>query len=165
MSSEIGIEQARAAFGDIVNDAKHGGKTTYITRRGDRAAAVVPVRVAEREEEFIHFTRPTIEGATHTSVPVVRAAAEEQTDVIMARLWPLLAEADRIEDERAENSGLTSGHPDHRGITMRTPLKDAIRVVVREWLAMRSIGETDPRLGLEIVARIVASAPRTHTEA
>jgi antitoxin (DNA-binding transcriptional repressor) of toxin-antitoxin stability system len=40
---EIGVEQARGILGNLVDDAALEGTTTYLTRRGRRYAAIVPL--------------------------------------------------------------------------------------------------------------------------
>lgn len=40
---EIGIELARGQLGDIVDRAHHDGVITYLTRHGNRFAAVIPI--------------------------------------------------------------------------------------------------------------------------
>lgn len=43
MSREIGVEEARKHLGDFVDDAAVDGTVTYLTRRGRRYAAIVPL--------------------------------------------------------------------------------------------------------------------------
>lgn len=50
MSEEIGIEEARKNLGDIANRAHYAGRVTYITRRGQRIAAIVPVTLIPQEK-------------------------------------------------------------------------------------------------------------------
>jgi prevent-host-death family protein len=49
MAEEKSVRDARAEFADVINDAVQG-RITYITSRGRRVAAVVPVPDAERIE-------------------------------------------------------------------------------------------------------------------
>jgi len=42
--NEIGLREARAKIGELVNRAEYHGTTTYITRHGRRVAAIVPVK-------------------------------------------------------------------------------------------------------------------------
>ncbi|MEV4380095.1 type II toxin-antitoxin system prevent-host-death family antitoxin [Streptosporangium sp. NPDC049644] len=42
---------ARGKFADVLNEAAVRGKITYITNRGRRIAAVVPVPIAEAAEQ------------------------------------------------------------------------------------------------------------------
>ena len=47
MSDEMGVKELRANLADVLNDAAVRGRITYITSRGRRVAAVVPVTIAE----------------------------------------------------------------------------------------------------------------------
>lgn len=46
----MSVAEARSKFADVLNDAAVRGHITYITNRGRRIAAVVPVPVAEAAE-------------------------------------------------------------------------------------------------------------------
>jgi prevent-host-death family protein len=48
---EMSIADARAHMADVINAAAVRGRTTYLTSRGRRVAAVVPLSVAEGAEE------------------------------------------------------------------------------------------------------------------
>ncbi|MEU7416747.1 type II toxin-antitoxin system prevent-host-death family antitoxin [Streptomyces antibioticus] len=50
-SAEIGIRDLRAKLSDVVNDTAVYGQITYVTSRGRRVAAIVPVPDAEAIEE------------------------------------------------------------------------------------------------------------------
>lgn len=50
-STEIGIRELRASLSDVVNETAVRGRITYVTSRGRRVAAIVPVPDAERIEE------------------------------------------------------------------------------------------------------------------
>lgn len=52
--TEIGIRELRASLSDVVNETAVRGRITYVTSRGRRVAAIVPVPDAEAIEE----TRP-----------------------------------------------------------------------------------------------------------
>lgn len=56
-SAEISLATARARLADVVNAAAVRGQITYLTNRGRRVAAIVPVPQAE-----------AIEAATATAV-------------------------------------------------------------------------------------------------
>ena len=45
---EMGVEEARAKLGPLVNDAAVDGTITYLTRNGKRFAAIVPLSVVEQ---------------------------------------------------------------------------------------------------------------------
>ncbi|QYC42027.1 hypothetical protein Nocox_22115 [Nonomuraea coxensis DSM 45129] len=47
---EKSVAEARKLFADVLNDAAVRGQITYITNRGRRIAAIVPVPVAETAE-------------------------------------------------------------------------------------------------------------------
>ncbi|MEV4468890.1 type II toxin-antitoxin system prevent-host-death family antitoxin [Nonomuraea sp. NPDC049421] len=49
-SEEMSVADARRLFADVLNDAAVRGRITYITNRGRRVAAIVPVPVAEAAE-------------------------------------------------------------------------------------------------------------------
>jgi prevent-host-death family protein len=53
-SAEIGIRELRAGLSDVLNETAVRGRTTYITSRGRRVAAVVPVPQAEALEKAVH---------------------------------------------------------------------------------------------------------------
>jgi len=47
---EMSTREVRASLADVVNQAATRGQITYITSRGRRIAAVVPIAVAEAAE-------------------------------------------------------------------------------------------------------------------
>lgn len=49
---ELPITDARDRLADVVNDAAYGGQATYLTRRGRRLAAIVPIEAAEAAERW-----------------------------------------------------------------------------------------------------------------
>lgn len=49
-SAEIGIRELRAALSDVLNETAVRGRITYVTSRGRRIAAIVPVPDAEAIE-------------------------------------------------------------------------------------------------------------------
>jgi len=49
-SAEIGIRELRASLSDVVNETAVYGRVTYVTSRGRRVAAIVPVPDAEAIE-------------------------------------------------------------------------------------------------------------------
>jgi prevent-host-death family protein len=50
LPDEIPISDARDHFADVVGQATYAGRITYITKRGQRVGAIVPVDVAEAAE-------------------------------------------------------------------------------------------------------------------
>jgi prevent-host-death family protein len=50
MADEMGVKELRANLADVLNDAAVRGRITYVTSRGRRVAAVVPVTDAEAIE-------------------------------------------------------------------------------------------------------------------
>jgi prevent-host-death family protein len=48
---EAGIRDAREEFADLVNEAAVRGTITYLTNRGRRVAAIVPLAIAENAEK------------------------------------------------------------------------------------------------------------------
>jgi prevent-host-death family protein len=49
-SAEIGIRELRAGLSEVVNETAVRGRITYVTSRGRRIAAIVPVPDAEAIE-------------------------------------------------------------------------------------------------------------------
>lgn len=49
---EIGVEEARKVLGNLVDDAALDGTTTYLTRRGRRFAAIVPLSLVKESTVF-----------------------------------------------------------------------------------------------------------------
>lgn len=49
---ELPITGARDRLADVVNEAAYTGQVTYLTRRGKRLAAIVPVEAAEAAERW-----------------------------------------------------------------------------------------------------------------
>lgn len=47
---EMSISAARDRFADLVSRAHYSGRITYVTRRGQRLAAIVPAEIAEAIE-------------------------------------------------------------------------------------------------------------------
>jgi prevent-host-death family protein len=47
---EVGLREARIELADLVTDAAVRGVITYLTNRGRRVAAIVPVLAAEAAE-------------------------------------------------------------------------------------------------------------------
>jgi prevent-host-death family protein len=47
--AEVSVRELRATLADVLNGAAVRGEITYVTSRGRRIAAVVPVPVAEAE--------------------------------------------------------------------------------------------------------------------
>ena len=52
MTSEMTVSQGRADLGAVTARAEFGGETTYLTKHGHRAAAVVPAASAELLEQL-----------------------------------------------------------------------------------------------------------------
>ncbi|MFB9964962.1 type II toxin-antitoxin system prevent-host-death family antitoxin [Sinosporangium siamense] len=50
-SEEMSVADARKLFAEVLNEAAVRGRITYITNRGRRIAAVVPVPLAEAAEQ------------------------------------------------------------------------------------------------------------------
>ncbi|MCH6165958.1 type II toxin-antitoxin system prevent-host-death family antitoxin [Pseudonocardia alaniniphila] len=82
---ELPISDARDHFADVLGRATYAGQITYITKRGQRVGAVVPVEVAEAAEaaEDAHLWR------------LAREAAEELDAGASTR--PLLDVADELD--------------------------------------------------------------------
>lgn len=50
-SEEMSVADARRQFADVLNDAAVRGRITYITNRGRRIAAIVPLSIAETADQ------------------------------------------------------------------------------------------------------------------
>ncbi|WP_157254809.1 type II toxin-antitoxin system prevent-host-death family antitoxin [Nonomuraea typhae] len=55
--NEMSVRDLRSELADVLNDAAVYGRITYVTNRGRRIAAVVPVPIADQAIE------PAVEGA------------------------------------------------------------------------------------------------------
>lgn len=51
-AGEMSVSEARADLREVTNRAEYAGDTTYLTKYGHRAAAVVPAESAELLEEL-----------------------------------------------------------------------------------------------------------------
>lgn len=49
---DVSITDARDRLADVVNEAAYTGQVTYLTRRGRRLAAIVPVETVEAAERW-----------------------------------------------------------------------------------------------------------------
>ena len=49
-AADLTVSDARQHFADVVSRAAYAGRITYVTRRGQRMAAIVPAAVAEAIE-------------------------------------------------------------------------------------------------------------------
>lgn len=49
-AAELPISDARESLADVVSRAHYAGRITYVTRRGQRLAAIVPAELAEAIE-------------------------------------------------------------------------------------------------------------------
>jgi prevent-host-death family protein len=49
---ELPITDARGRLAEVVNEAAYAGHVTYLTRRGRRLAAIMPVEAAEAAERW-----------------------------------------------------------------------------------------------------------------
>lgn len=56
---ELSVADTRRLLADVLNAASARGRITYITSRGRRVAAVVPLPVAEEAERSLGADRPT----------------------------------------------------------------------------------------------------------
>lgn len=80
MSSEMTVSEARAELGPVTSRAEYGGETTYLTKHGHRAAAVVPAAAAEMLEnleelvdgEAVRVALADLHAGTEERVPFVR---------------------------------------------------------------------------------------------
>ncbi len=79
MTVELTVSQARADLGPVTSRAEYGGETTYLTKHGHRAAAVVPVAAAELLEQIedlvdddaVRAALAGLQGGTDARMPFV----------------------------------------------------------------------------------------------
>lgn len=57
-SAELSVAETRKNLADVLNEASVRGRITYITSRGRRVAAVVPLAIAEAADEPDDPTTP-----------------------------------------------------------------------------------------------------------
>lgn len=87
MAGEMTVSEARADLGPVTARAAYGGETTYLTKHGHRAAAVVPAAVAELFEhledlidiEAVETALAKLEDGTEEPVPFVRHTARRRS--------------------------------------------------------------------------------------
>lgn len=79
MAVELTVSEARADLGPVTSRAEYSGETTYLTKHGRRAAAVVPAAAAELLEqiedlmdaEAVRAALADLEAGTEQRVPFV----------------------------------------------------------------------------------------------
>ena len=80
MSTDLTVSEARAELGPVTSRAEYSGETTYLTKHGRRAAAVVPAAAAELLEqiedlidvEAVRTALADLEKGREESVPFAR---------------------------------------------------------------------------------------------
>lgn len=80
MAAEMTVSEARAELGPVTSRAEYGGETTYLTKHGHRAAAVVPAAAAELLEQLedlvddkaVRAAMADLEAGVEERVPFVR---------------------------------------------------------------------------------------------
>jgi prevent-host-death family protein len=75
MAVEITVSEARADLGPVTSRAAYAGETTYLTKHGRRAAAVVPAASAELLEEIEDLLDVQ---AVRTALAELEAGTEER---------------------------------------------------------------------------------------
>jgi len=75
MDVDMTVSQARADLGAVTSRAEYGGETTYLTKHGHRAAAVVPAAAAELLEQLEDLVD---EQAVHAALASLRSGDEER---------------------------------------------------------------------------------------
>lgn len=81
MSVEMPVSQARAELGPVTARAEYNGEITYLLKHGQRAAAVVPVAVAELVEQI----EETLDREAVAEVLARLDAGEEQSVPFLRR--------------------------------------------------------------------------------
>ena len=85
MTAEMTVSEARADLGAVTSRAEYGGETTYLTKHGHRAAAVVPAAAAELleqledflDEQAVRTALASLETGDEERVPFVRRARRQ----------------------------------------------------------------------------------------
>lgn len=80
MSTEMAVSAARADLGAVTARAEYGGETTYLTKHGHRAAAVVPAAAAELlqqlddliDHDAVRAALAGLEAGAEERIPFVR---------------------------------------------------------------------------------------------
>jgi len=75
MDGDMTVSQARADLGAVTSRAEYGGETTYLTKHGHRAAAVVPATAAELLEQLEDLVD---EQAVQDALASLRSGHEER---------------------------------------------------------------------------------------
>lgn len=79
MSEGMSVSQARADLGAVTSRAQYGGETTYLTKHGRRAAAVVPAAAAELLEQLEDLVG---EEAVRNALAKLRSGDEERVPFV-----------------------------------------------------------------------------------
>ncbi len=79
MTAEMTVSQARADLGAVTSRAEYGGETTYLTKHGRRAAALVPAAAAELLEQLEDLVD---EEAVRTALARLRSGDEERVPFV-----------------------------------------------------------------------------------
>ena len=80
MPRDLTVSEARAELGPVTSRAQYSGETTYLTKHGHRAAAVVPAAAAELLEHIedlidadaVRSALADLESGTEQRIPFVR---------------------------------------------------------------------------------------------
>lgn len=75
MDADMTMSQARADLGAVTSRAEYGGETTYLTKHGHRAAAVVPAAAAQLLEQLEDLID---EHAVQAALASLRSGDEER---------------------------------------------------------------------------------------
>ena len=75
----MSVSQARADLGAVTSRAQYGGETTYLTKHGRRAAAVVPAAAAELLEQLEDLVG---EEAVRNALAKLRSGDEERVPFV-----------------------------------------------------------------------------------
>jgi antitoxin Phd len=86
-ASELPVTSARDRLAEVVNQAAYGGEITYITRHGQRLAAIVPLDVAENAEaaedawlsRLVSEAREEMTREGSAPIPLARVLADLET--------------------------------------------------------------------------------------
>ena len=79
MTKDMTVSQARADLGTVTSRAEFGGETTYLTKHGHRAAAVVPAAAAELLEKLEDLV---YEQAVRKALAILHSGEEDRVPFV-----------------------------------------------------------------------------------
>jgi len=132
---EIGLREARAQLGDLVNEAEYAGKATILMRNGRPAAAIVPVTLMKQETPV----PSTVATDADELITFCRARMAETTSPLAAAMnaaWPGLPAGISLDEAQRRTSAAlaAAGITDSMLILRQTITLYEKAVEMVEWL-------------------------------